>query len=288
MTRMSRLLVILHIFYHGQVDYFIGKLKNISSCEWDLVVSYSSYSALTEEKLRAFRPDVTMVEVENVGYDVWPFIKIVRQIDASEYDFVLKLHSKNSNPEVNKINGLRMTSFRWRDLLVDSLLKSPRQFRKCLRLLEKNPKVGLVCAYELYKEPSDNLPEDTGMLHKEIRRIGIHRAPVRFCAGTMFMARLDALGRIRRSKITMEMWGHHCASHSTGSYAHVYERILCLMVKDAGYTIKNVITNPMDAMCVFLHNRLGPVLKFIFSLNREGPERIKYLTVMGFKFKLKG
>ena len=75
---MSRLLVHLHVYYHDQVVYFIEKMKNISGCEWDLLVTYSEYDGRTEALIREFRPDAGFLKVENVGYDVWPFISVLK------------------------------------------------------------------------------------------------------------------------------------------------------------------------------------------------------------------
>ena len=83
---MSRLLVHLHIYYHNQVDYFIGKMKNITDCEWDLLVTFSEYDSQTEALIKEFKPSAAFLKVENVGYDVWPFISVLKKIDFSRYD----------------------------------------------------------------------------------------------------------------------------------------------------------------------------------------------------------
>ena len=118
---MSKLLTVLHVFYHEQVDYFIDKLMNINGIDWDLVVTYSSYSAETEAKLKDFKPDVKMVQVGNAGYDVWPFIQVIQNVDFSEYDYVLKLHTKGQSKQ--RLNGLNFKEWLWRDLLVNAIFR---------------------------------------------------------------------------------------------------------------------------------------------------------------------
>ena len=92
---MSRLIVHFHIYYHDQVDYFINKMKNINGCDWDLLVTYSTASSKTEAMIKEFKPDAQFLKVENAGYDVWPFIKVLKVLDFTKYDYILKLHTKN-------------------------------------------------------------------------------------------------------------------------------------------------------------------------------------------------
>lgn len=284
---MTKVLVHLHVFYHDQVDYFIDKLKNIKACDWDLVVTYSEYDQTTEGKIKAFRPDVRFLEVENVGYDVWPFIKLLQQTDVSQYGYVMKLHTKGPSSKVYRINGLFLSRYRWRDLLVDAIVGSEARFNRCMRMMEQDADCGFVCAYEMGKDLSKNVLEDLVMLQDEARRIGVSRTDGIYIAGTMFLARMDALKLIKEAEITPAMFGgHDSRSHVGASLAHVYERLLCYAMYDAGYGLRRVVTRPLAAFSVMLHRALAPLLKFTFSLDREGVDRVKVLTLFGFKIAL--
>ncbi|MGN0189371.1 MAG: rhamnan synthesis F family protein [Candidatus Cryptobacteroides sp.] len=282
---MKKLAVFFHVYYHNQVDYFIEKLGNINNCEWDLFVSYSTYSSTTEQKIRAFKPDAQFIPVENVGYDIWPFIKAIKSVDISQYDLVMKLHTKNKNVKVNKINGMRLSGYLWRNLLVDSMLRSRSQFRKCSRILE-DERVGMVCGYEVLKTVSGSLPEDSGKMKTEAMRIGFRTDHNKFCAGTMFIARSEALQAIAECDANLDTWDAVSQSHSCGSMAHIYERLLSFSTFEAGLDIKTVVTYPWEALIVYFHSAIGPAIKFLFSLEREGEDRDKYLTFIGVKVKL--
>ena len=75
---MKKLLVILHMYYPDQADYFVRKLGNICCCDWKLVVTYTEYDAVAFRAIRDFVPDAEFMKVENIGYDIWPFIKVIR------------------------------------------------------------------------------------------------------------------------------------------------------------------------------------------------------------------
>lgn len=283
MRPMKRLLVVLHVYYPDQIGYFVRKLRNINGCDWDLVVTYVADSAPLR-RLRHLKPDARFVKVGNIGYDVWPFIKVIKDTDLSAYDYVLKLHTKGKG-DGKRINGLNMRNYRWRDLLVDALLKSPRRFRQCLDYFDAVPDVGMICCYELRKDLHGGLLENTALLEDEARRIGMLRnfSDDRFCAGTMFMVRADALGRIQRLQLDDSMWGQHFASHSCASLAHVYERLMGILVKDAGYEIHGFIADNISALSVFVHNTVGMRLRYLFAIERDENRR-KFVMICGKKF----
>ena len=286
---MSRLLVHFHIYYHDQVEFFIEKMKNIVGCEWDLLVTYSTGSAQTESLIKEFKPEAEFLQVENAGYDVWPFIKVLKTVDFDKYDYILKLHTKNVSPTKNRINGLTLKNEKWRNILVDSILADSEQFTKCFNLLKNDSKCGIVCAYELSKRRSLGLPEDLSALENEAERIGVSTLSGKFVSGTMFLARLDAFRVIKDAELEVEAFSKHkAASHSTGSLAHVYERLMVFAVYSAGYDAALVNTYIKTAVQVFLHRFFSPVFKRVFSIERigEGDDEHKRLTVMAVPIRM--
>lgn len=281
---MSKLLTVLHVFYHDQVDYFIDKLSNINGIEWDLVVTYSEFSAETEAKLKVFKPDVKMLQVGNAGYDVWPFIQVIQNIDFDEYEYVLKLHTKGQSKQ--RLNGVNFKEWLWRDLLVKALLKSRSRFAACIRLLETQSDIGMLCSYELYKDMDGVLPEECEMLQNEAERISLEVTDEYFCAGTIFLARLDAFRKLKEIEFSEESWGNLNKSHGNGTLAHVYERILCLLVADEGYRIETIIGSKKVSGKVFYKRKISPVFKSIFNIDRDPKTLDKYLTLLGLKMRL--
>lgn len=281
---MSKLLTVLHVFYHDQVDYFIDKLSNINGIEWDLVVTYSEFSAETEAKLKIFKPDVKMLQVGNAGYDVWPFIQVIQNIDFDEYEYVLKLHTKGQSKQ--RLNGVNFKEWLWRDLLVKALLKSRSRFAACIKLLETQSDIGMLCSYELYKNMDGVLPEECEMLQNEAERISLEVTDEYFCAGTIFLARLDAFRKLKEIEFSEESWGNLNKSHGNGTLAHVYERILCLLVADEGYRIETIIGSKKVSGKVFYKRKISPVFKCIFNIDRDPKTLDKYMIMLGLKIRL--
>lgn len=281
-----RLLVHFHVYYHDQVPYYLHKLAAIGGCDWDLFVTWNAPSAQTEAEIRRFRPDAHFLQVENVGYDIWPFVSLLRQVDLSAYDLVMKLHTKSARGKHVRLNGVRIGGYRWRDLLVDALLDSPARFASLLNIFAQDSQAGLACNSVCVRKLSGNLPEDTQPLQAEMARLGLRPEADTFCAGTMFLARMAPFARLRDSDLRPESFDASSASSRIGSMAHIYERICTFVVTDAGYRIVPVVTDRRADFQMRVGRRLQPFFQQIFRLDREGPDRVKVLTLLGHRFIL--
>lgn len=284
---MRKLLVHLHLYYTDQCDYFVEKLRNIAGCEWDLHVTMVKHEPATEKKITSEFPSATIYIVENRGYDIRPFIQTIKAVDLDKYDFILKLHSKNYNTSKDKINGISYKGYALRDALVDSYLKSPSHFAKLLDYMESHTKAGMMCNNAFYKNVSDGLPEDMGLLKKELARIGIDCNDLHFCAGSMFLARACPYKILQGASIGDELFGIDAKSHSIGSMAHVYERILSIIVSAESYKIKVFDTSIAKKLYLDIVVRtLQPIFENIFSIRRIGEQRVKYLVLLGIRIPL--
>ena len=282
-----KLLVHLHVYYHDQLPWFLERLAGIGGCDWDLAVTWSGTHPESEEMLRSFRSDAMMLPVENAGYDIWPFLKVLSTVDLSAYAWVLKLHTKRIDNHVDRINGIRLRGTQWRDLLVNPLLEGPAQFRKVFALLQEKEDAGMVCSGFLIRRCSPFLTEDGRALEDELERIGMKAKERKFCAGAMFLSRMEPFRRLAFLGLTAEDFGASAASHRTGTLAHVYERILGIAVLSCGYRI---LPAPYrrGAYCLWKAGRcIGEGLKRILALNRSHIDGRKYLTLLGFTFPLK-
>lgn len=284
MNIMKRLLVIFHIYYHDHIDYYIQKLKNINGVEWDMIVTYNEMKDETMAKVKDLKPDTVFFAVDNTGYDILPFIQAIKAYDIMKYEYIMKLHTKNTDCRKYKLNGISLKNDRWRNILVDSMLKTPERFRRCMNILN-DEKTGCLCSYELYVKLTMKRKEDLSLLKNEAERIGIRTDSGKFCAGTMFIIRPECLRKIVEADIDLSRWQNK-GSHAKGTIAHVYERLLTLSVEDAGYNISTLPTYCRNYPTVMVHNAVSPVIKWIFSLDRYGEDYRKCLTLFGKRIML--
>lgn len=281
---MMKLLVHLHLYYRDQLPWFLEKLSHLEE-PWSLVVTMTEEDAEAEALIRGLKADARFLRVENAGYDVWPFMAALRTIDPEAYPLVMKLHTKNRNDTGYTVNGLRLMGYQWRDYLVDALLKTPAQARRVRTLMENDARTGMVCEGCLIRRPGKRDPEDGALLEAECRKFGIRPEGRRFCAGTMFLARTASFKPLIDSELTASSFAGPSASHTSGSLAHVYERILSFLPQEGGMRLKGVSTHPLRQAYVRVTKAVEPALKQVFALERVGPDESKQLTLLGLKFR---
>lgn len=262
---MKKVLVVFHIYYPDQIDWFLPHLRNISGCEWDLVVTGLVDDPAVVVKMTAFCPSVRFVACENVGYDVWPFIKVLKTVDLDAYDYILKIHTKNRVEGKFPFNGLKFRDYTWRDYQVNALLGSPEKFSKALRLLDGG--AGMVFSYETLCICRGYTVEEGEMLADECARIGLGTLYGPYCAGTMFMCRTETMKVFASADISAGMFDAVSATRSGGTLAHTYERMLGTAVKDAGYKVRTLPGSLGSSLKVFFHKTLGVVLKNILTID---------------------
>lgn len=279
---MLKLLVHVHIYYHEQVDYIIEKLNNIVDCAWDLYVTYSQYNEDTEQKIKQFKSDTHFINVKNVGYDVWPFIVVLKEIDLKQYDLVLKLHTKGYYKEAVFFNNCTMKGFGWRDTLYDTYLYSKDVFKNILKKFEDKSEIGIIVNKNLFLQfgiyCKRDIPEETFLMNKIKERLDIHSDYSCFVAGTIFMARADIFDKLKNSDISENNFSTVSRGKISGSFAHVLERVFCILADDKGYkvlAIKNKNRHPYKS-----------ILKQIFSII-ETTNCHKAVIILGIRIKIK-
>ena len=266
MQNNKRLLCHFHLHYTDQIDFFIEKMKNIQEIDWDLIVTTDVEADL--EKIKQFKKDAQIIHVENRGYDVWPFIQVIKNINLSKYDFILKLHTKNRNSK---------GSFEWRNKLVNTVLKNEKTFKCRLKQFEKNKQIGMITSGKWFLLAEGPEAENNEMLEEELVRIGFKTKERHYAAGTMFIARASIFEFLKSDKITKEMFVPATGSHLSGTYAHVYERIISYSAYENGYKIYRTFDG------VFVQR----FLQRIFAAQNTHDGRHKQITLLGFKIKIR-
>lgn len=280
----KRLLVHLHIFYHDQVDYFIEKLKNINEIDWDLIVTYSSYNQETIKKLREFKPGVICIESENVGYDIWPFVKTLKTATLNDYDYVLKLHTKRNTTEKKRINNLKVSGFKWRNYLVEAFLKSPAQFRIVLKIFENDSHVGMISSLETFSFNGWDIYEKK--LRKEMKKFNLELHKGRTCLGTMFIARSEIFKPLVEADWLAPSYfnDQKATSGSNFSVSHIYERLLSLLPLSQGLKHDAISGNPNNSFKLNINMKIKRPIEWIFCLYRKGENHRKAMRILGMEF----
>ena len=280
-----KLLVHLHLYYQNQINYFINKLKNINHCEWDLFVTYCEENPEVKNKLLKLNPNTKFIKTENIGYDILPFIKVIKSVNLSDYDYILKLHTKNKYKNFVTYASYKAKGYDWRNALIEPLIGSKKIFKNNLLLLEKTNNIGLICSKDYLLEINKySLKEDIEALEKLLHTLNIKSNYPCFVAGTMFLARACCFQKLANTTINENDFSNYSQTQVSCTLAHCLERLFCFLVDDNNFKIYPIKNNFAKLQSYIKYSLLPNILsvKNEYKNNRK----IKRLVLLGIKLNL--
>lgn len=247
------LLVHLHLYYIDQLDYFIEKLSNIQSVSYDLYITMVEKNDAVEQKILSRFPDANILIVPNKGYDVGPFIHVLNNVDIDSYDYVLKIHTKNTIlNNGDKINGVWISRKCWMPLLVEALIGTPKIFADNIKKFENNHKIGMIGSKYLITSSTDSYTNILPQVNNTIKNLGFTIPnKLTFVAGTMFMMRSSLLKPIIKAGYNIDSFEPTGRTSQGNTLAHVFERVFGALVT---LQKKKIFPQKNDIFSVLLMN----------------------------------
>lgn len=231
---MTKLLIHFHLYYLDQLDYFLEKLSNIEGCTYELYVTMVQKNAEAEQKILRLFPDARILIVPNKGYDVGPFIDVLNRVSLRNYDYVLKVHTKNTSLNNGvKINRRWIMRKCWMQLLVESLIGSKKIFADNLLRFARHPETGMIASKHLTTSSTDSYTNILPQVQNTIKKLGLNvPRKLTFVAGTMFMARAHLFLPIIKAGYTVNDFEPTGKTHQGNQLAHVFERVFGAMITE--------------------------------------------------------
>jgi lipopolysaccharide biosynthesis protein len=228
------LAILLHIFHEDLIDELLDKVKS-AELVFDFYVTVTdTLTTQAIQKIVARFPAVRLLEVNNHGRDVLPFLKALRHFNLGRYKAVCKLHSKKSHH--------RDDGDAWRDAMFSDLL-NPDGGSQAIEEFAESESSGLLAPqFCLVKTNRDNLIDNEP--HLETLFAAYKLKPdwdFYFPAGTMFWASGRLLNKVNETLITEDKFEVE-AGQFDATLAHAYERFfgaLCHKMNWKILTIKN-------------------------------------------------
>ncbi|MBQ7285439.1 MAG: hypothetical protein IJW72_04220 [Alphaproteobacteria bacterium] len=250
----------LHLYYGEQWDEIKNYLLNIKF-SYDLYITLPEDNFALIRKIKSFHKETKIFVIENRGYDVGAFIFFLHRINLSDYDLILKLHTKGKNGCDWRIGYYTVSRKYWNKLLFEGLLGSEKLFAKNMQNFEKFPKLGMIGSKYLITSAFRNYKPVAHDVHKMMKElINVYPARIKFVAGTMFMVRSSLLQKIK-DNFSFEDFEQTDKNTKDGTLAHILERAFGSLVVESGYEIKGFDTN-----AGFVLSRLVlPLRNFLFS-----------------------
>lgn len=227
--------------------------------------------------LKKFKPDAHIFTVANKGYDVWPFLFVLNQIDLNNYSYFIKLHSKNYKGINTRIGKWRLTRKWWNNLLFSSLLGSRKIVKNNLVQMENDPKLGMIGSRYLITDNPINYSSVEQPVKLIMANLGFGNiSKIVYVSGTMFLVRAELLG-IFKNKYCENNFEEYTKSSIDGQLAHYLERVFGTYVAAQGYSIKG-----FDRFFAFeLSSVALSVLRFLFQykITKSNKRIIKILGI---------
>jgi lipopolysaccharide biosynthesis protein len=229
----AKVAIIIHAYYLDVFKAIIKSLGDVDARHKIFITTAPGNAIEVNSIMECTKFDYEIFVYENRGRDVLPFLSVLNNIDLNSYPFILKLHTKKS-PH-------RGDGDKWcRDMC--SCLGRPEQLDWILHQMCAGAIIGLV-------GPQDHVIS-MGMYYGENRknvnwlasRLGIENIDPnhdRFIAGTMFVARSDALKPILALGLRPDEFEPEL-SQLDGTMAHAVERALAYSAMSAGFEIASV------------------------------------------------
>lgn len=238
-----KILVHCHIFYPELWDELKKCILNLQPYHISLWVTLvKEDSALIADILKTF-PNVQILKLENRGYDIAPFIEVINQINLSEFDFIIKLHTKRNIRELaHHVNYHFVYGARWRKLLL-SFIATRKDFERTLELFQNNLKIGMSGNGNLWIDYDRyNMPWDRTRIEPELKRLQIHTKERGFLSGTMFICRAEIFRQIQH-RIDSSVFSSR-NDHKT-DLAHAYEMLFGVLVYENGFIFEDYLSRPL-------------------------------------------
>lgn len=222
----TRTLCHLHIYYLDQLDYFSKKLKKIDFDEKNLYITTDEIQK--SEKIRKYFPQAKIFITENVGYDVYPFLYVMKNVDLSVFDNVIHLHTKNTQ-----------RCLKWRNNLVEALVGNKSIYENNRRIMESE-NCGLLGSVRCLVKIQDTAPESTVYLDEIMKEQGIivDKNNRYSFYGTMFMMKTEVLKQMLALPYERDDFVEK--KYETATLAHVYERLFGIFTLFSGKDIVGV------------------------------------------------
>lgn len=234
-------LVHVHIYYTEMWDELKSHLNNIT-IPYDLHVTLVKSNKVLENEIINFNPQSKIWLVENRGYDVWPFIKVLQNVNLDKYEFIIKMHTKRNTEDIN-VNGYLFVNDEWRKSLL-RFADSRMRFEKALNSFNNDSSLGMITSFDCI-QPMKKYKDVIKFAKKKFPNHVFGLRNYSFVAGTMFMAKAAIFKPIQEMKICAEMFDIPDKEHSL-QFAHVLERVFGEAVEFAKLEIKDVISTDIE------------------------------------------
>lgn len=280
---MENILVHAHVFYPDIWSELEECIANIAPQHYDLYVTLVEKNVALEKQIKAFNPQVTILTIDNVGFDVGPFIHVLNQVDLTQYTHIIKLHTKRNVPIGGRVaKKYDAAGNLWRSYLL-SFVKTRLNFERCLAAFAKNSQLGM-CAHHCLMTYKKLSKDDCYAFEQSSLLLRAMHLPMQsrrqYVGGTMFMAKAALFLPLQQLQIPLSSF-EKPDGLNVRTKAHIIERLFGVLVTAQGHTIEDVFTPAADIRKIELKSFFYRLKEFFYMVrvSRRGNRTIKICCI---------
>ena len=215
--------IVIHVFYIDIFEEILEYLDHIKCVPFTLYIT-------TQENLKQQVNDLlttkknnlyNIYSYENRGRDILPFMKVLPDLIKNEHTYLVKVHTKKSP---HRVDGKS-----WRKELFTGLLSNPTLNNGILQLINF-PNIGILGPNEHCLNMKTYISLNLDNINRIANKLSITESEFmksNFIAGTMFMARVDALKPLLKVGIKDSDFEDE-KGQVDGTFAHALERAFAI------------------------------------------------------------
>lgn len=267
---MKDFLVHIHLFYTEMWSELMEHLSPLSDYSSEVWITLQEKDfGLSSQILRDY-PNTKILFVENIGYDIAPFLEVLKRVDLTQFRYCIKLHTKRDMPYPAHLGIIDVSGSKWRNFMLSFLKKN--NLAITLQAFSQDEKLGMVGHHALIckKEPEDHNAWEQSRQWIQRGTTPLSPHTPKFIAGSMFICRASLMEKYREILADAEFESPSREHPSTIS--HAAERLLGHIVTASGYDIRDVYTPPSSKLVFWLKTAalypLYRLLRFCYQKKR--------------------
>jgi len=240
----GKIAAVLHLYYTELWPEFAAFLNQIL-CPFDLWITHCSLDGTVRAQILQSFPQTQIVQVENRGRDIWPFISLLNQNAFAKYEYICKIHSKKSAHKPGEKESL--LGSRWRRRALYDLLAAGRA-EHVIDMFERDATLGIVGPRTLRmphsrynNEKAWGTDRNRQLAMQLAHRMGIQMGEkdLDFFAGSMFWVRRRALEPIQLLNLRRDDFPDECGQLDS-ELQHALERLFSVSASLAGFNVSGI------------------------------------------------
>lgn len=234
---MVKILLHIHVYYVKSWHRIEKRIKSlIANKSLEIKILTTVSSNINDSDIlkieQAQLPNMSVIRVPNEGYDVQPFFHILKSVSLDEYDYLIKLHTKNTVFGIDmRLNGRFISRIQWQNFLIDAIAGSPKILEENISRMQSDPTLGMIgSSYCITRFSSDD-EEESRLIENYIRILHADEiSNAQYIAGTMFMVKTEILKPLIETSLVDEKFEKSESHKLGGTKAHAIERIFGILV----------------------------------------------------------